>query len=162
MKSNYADKWLFEMASIESVGYIDTGIPDVQFVMVSGSVHSTSISEMWEIIKRARELGLKGLRINKYDYMSRGLIWYIWFAGSPEDVIMFSLKYEKTITISQERMTDLMDKISTLRALYSEEAVDVCSTITGVVMNQPIMIRIAGETRIIDISHLIDYTPDRH
>lgn len=155
----FADRLLFDQAPIDFVGPTDTGIPDVQFAMITTEARPDTFTEVYELIYDAKKLGMKGLRIDDNDYESGGLSWEIWFAGSPEDVIIFSLTHKNIITLSQEEMVDTLNKARVLLATYPTNRIDFCYVISRMARREHILMRTNGETQIRDVSHLVDYSP---
>lgn len=158
MSSRFANKLLFDQAPIDLVDPTNTGIPDVQFATVFGKTYPTTFEEIYAIINDAKELGLKGVCIDKNDYTYSGGTWEVWFAGSPEDIIVFSLKHKKTMTLSQEEMNSALDKARELLVYYPGNSIDFCYVITRIVTNEPILMQNAHETQVRDVSNLVNYT----
>lgn len=165
ISTRFADKLLFNQESIRFMDPADTDIPDVQFAMVFEKEYPTTFEEIYAIINDAKKLRLKGVYIDKNDYTYSGLIWQIWFAGSPEDVIIFSLKHEHTITRSQEEINSALNKARDLLVYYPKDSIDFCYVITRIIANEPVMMPTSTHypaVLIRDVSNLINYTPNRN
>lgn len=157
MNTRFANKFLFDPVPIDLVGPANTGIPNVHFALIAEKEYTLMFEDIYQVIRDAKSLGMKGLQIDEYDYMYSSRIWEVWFVGSPEDIIMFSLKYKHITTISQEEMTDTLNKASVLGSTYPDAHIDFCYVIARIITKESILIENLGQTR--DASYLVDYEP---
>lgn len=103
--AHYPTKTIIGSVEIQTTSVSGHGIREVIFIAVDMTAEQPNSISYNKLIETAAQIGMHALSVDDRDYYMEMTKPAIWFAGDPETITLFSLKYRKHIKASLDQET---------------------------------------------------------
>lgn len=152
-----ANEVLVEPILVISIDAIKNTNP--HYISVRDKTRLFGLGNILSVIQEAKNIGLRGLYIDDYDHSGLDSYWEPWFVGTPEEVMMLSLKYSDTAVINQEKMNNSLKGAAVMIKRYAARRVDYCYMVSRIARKEDILIKNKDGIVLVDATHLIKSRP---